>query len=1016
MTTQAVMLAILSMDSYDRGPNSALSETNGINNIGGAMVSVDSTSVPDDFYAVAYTYGGTTIISYRGTDSLKDALTGWPVGGGISLAPQVIDAEQFYTQVTGKSPFEIAPNTILTGHSLGAGLAGYISALSGTTAAVFDTAPYGLAAIAATILEDARRLGTDVVTAGAVLFGGGQQGLVGLPSAASITSTSVYGEALSPVRAAEPQVAIAGLTPTLGAPVATKVGTFLTNLDNAQTNVVLPSYGGLRNPVDLHSMALLAMLQWASSAGLTAWQSIGRPLTNSLFDDRLGASVGRSTSTGGTSSPASQLQRMIAYTAIDDPATTVFGNTAIHAMYNDADKLGQIASANGTSADLLDSQVQQAVTNIAVEYAGVLASNYDTTQSDPSATTGHEKGALDHNTGSGFLAVDLSDPLWTLTAGTLSGSVAKIVGRDALINEIATDLGYGPLSMQLAEKALWGGTSDHIQKITMATTDQATQFGATDGTSNKGTDGVVLLGAGGSDTLVAGAGNELLMAGSGNTTFRMYNGAPAGQPQGLSGIHWVDGGLGTDTADYSKSPDALTVTLAATNGFGNLDSAAFSDHIVMVADGTAGSTDYLNSVEKINLGTGDNTVNVMPLARLPDPDAVTIDLGAQAGGSSRTTLDFSLYGSTVYLNAGSDGATTLYKNSSFTHTTNYSFKNFTTVALSSPLDKVRLLGSAGATQLKTVNAMGARDSVYTDVQGVTVNLIGGQSTLLHGGQGDMVNLGKGGNAVVLSNDILVTGAKANDVIENTAGQVLHGALGNVNSESVWVTGNDGTQYSIDTDGELVVKDAIGDETFIANYQGGPNVPLSDQTAGILVGTEEVDAERLLQLKHPYGTQDIKNTFQLGNDITFADTGKHFFAADPLVLDLSGQGLALTGESSASPIFDMFGTGFGVHTGWVQPSGGILVIAKPDGSVTSVDQFVGGENSSGFGALAQLDSNGDGAIDANDPIYSQLRIWEDTNGNGSVDPGELLTLAQAGIASINVSSMAAPVDGLSAGPP
>ena len=58
--------------------------------------------------------------------------------------------------------------------------------------------------------------------------------------------------------------------------------------------------------------------------------------------------------------------------------------------------------------------------------------------------------------------------------------------------------------------------------------------------------------------------------------------------------------------------------------------------------------------------------------------------------------------------------------------------------------------------------------------------------------------------------------------------------------------------------------------------------------------------------------------------------------------------------------------------------------------------------SGFGALRMLDSNGDGVIDAQDPVYSQLRVWKDLNHNGVLDDGENFTLAQLGITSISTA--------------
>ena len=61
---------------------------------------------------------------------------------------------------------------------------------------------------------------------------------------------------------------------------------------------------------------------------------------------------------------------------------------------------------------------------------------------------------------------------------------------------------------------------------------------------------------------------------------------------------------------------------------------------------------------------------------------------------------------------------------------------------------------------------------------------------------------------------------------------------------------------------------------------------------------------------------------------------------------------------------------------------------------------------GYDALAQYDelANGgdaNGVIDAQDVVFSDLRIWTDWNHNGKTDAGELRTLSEVGITSISL---------------
>ena len=62
-----------------------------------------------------------------------------------------------------------------------------------------------------------------------------------------------------------------------------------------------------------------------------------------------------------------------------------------------------------------------------------------------------------------------------------------------------------------------------------------------------------------------------------------------------------------------------------------------------------------------------------------------------------------------------------------------------------------------------------------------------------------------------------------------------------------------------------------------------------------------------------------------------------------------------------------------------------------GTVDDATEIFGSTNVDGFNVLERLDSNADGKIDANDEKFAELKVWQDTNGNGVVDAGELKTL-------------------------
>jgi hypothetical protein len=131
---------------------------------------------------------------------------------------------------------------------------------------------------------------------------------------------------------------------------------------------------------------------------------------------------------------------------------------------------------------------------------------------------------------------------------------------------------------------------------------------------------------------------------------------------------------------------------------------------------------------------------------------------------------------------------------------------------------------------------------------------------------------------------------------------------------------------------------------------------------------------------------------------------------PIVLDLDGNGVQ-TVSLAEGVFFDHGGDGFAERSGWVAPGDGLLVWDNDaNGLIDSGRELFGAETLlpdgtravNGFEALRALDTNADGVIDASDPVFAQLRVWVDASADGRSGEGELLTLQQAGVRSINLS--------------
>ena len=148
---------------------------------------------------------------------------------------------------------------------------------------------------------------------------------------------------------------------------------------------------------------------------------------------------------------------------------------------------------------------------------------------------------------------------------------------------------------------------------------------------------------------------------------------------------------------------------------------------------------------------------------------------------------------------------------------------------------------------------------------------------------------------------------------------------------------------------------------------------------------------------------------LGGDPEISSTYSYDYLieSDPLAFDLNGDGSYFI-TPSEDFAFEIDG---GVASAWTSPEDGLLAVdldgsgAIEDGTELFSLAFGGGHFSSGLEALASYDSNGDGLISAADENFSEISLWVDADSDGITDAGELLGLADHGIAEIDLSAFA-----------
>ncbi|WP_018898978.1 cadherin domain-containing protein [Rhizobium sp. 2MFCol3.1] len=739
-------------------------------------------------------------------------------------------------------------------------------------------------------------------------------------------------------------------------------------------------------------------------------------------------------------------------------SSDVNGGTITYTLTNDAQgrfkidsTTGVVSVANGTLLDY-ETATSHTITVKAADAAGAFTTkdftiNISDVYEGPVNTAPDAGGPVKVITGNTTTAI----PDWALLhfARDADGDTLKITGASATSsNDTASHTG-NVTQVTFKDGGQSGGSFSYV---------------VSDGSpkdTDTGSASVVratgpLIGSAGAEIIIASnngttidgkGGDDIIIGGSGDDVIYAYN-----------GMFKVDGGAGSDTLQINgdkaivdlSSTEIVNVEKLVGQDGGKSD---YNQTVTLSATQWAGFS-------SINMNDGTDTVNVkvtgnMDISGASSTSVNGVEIGHLVGSDGNDTITLTgaqlnsiLVGSgDINLGSGIDTINLTSTSSDLNNLDDNSLKGVEVISASSATSGVTINLSSQSEGFTIVGGSGGDTLVGGNGNDIIIG--GGGADIMTGGTGaDIFRIAAGDSkpSIELSSSIFsssysVTGYDqitdfdaSQDKIElpnsgslKIAADVSKGDFADVTLKETALFGNGAsstiTGHSI-VNGVVTFKSGNGNGVVPINSMLDLAVAVKYLQA---LGDNTIVAFKAM-LKDDGSNKTVEHTFlfehQTGSDYTLVDLkgyslpndglkslfGTTTSAIDPIILDLDHNGVALTTlEHGVS--FDINADGHQDKIAWTAGTDGILAYdvdgnGKIDnGSEIFSPHFAGGNYVDGLQALATLDSNHDGKIDANDEAFSKLLVWQDLNHNGISDAGELSSLADHQIASLSLDAHA-----------